>query len=625
MSRLPKTRCEVALARAIAVALALVAAAKPAAAEDEPPAAERRQVYSPYEQETIREVLDARGATQDPHPEGKIIEQVEVVPLEVFEKRDLQGAAPEWAKRWANSLHVTTRPSVVRDEVLLREGEPYREALVDDTIRNLRRLPGVPQLSVVLVVAARGSTPDQVVFIVITKDVWSLRLNWNAVGSLGGLDRLEFLPAETNFLGTHQVANLHFVLEPGAYTFGAGYLVPRIEHSRIAVSVGANVMVNRQSGKPEGTYGSLVTGAPLFSGSTEWAWDASAGWSDYVFRQYSNGQTVLFTDPAVPEHPLPFQYRVRGYSAVLEVTRSFGWDINHDFTLAANVSRSLYQTEFSGADPQVVADFVRQLVPVSDTWVGPALQYHTYEMRFLRVINVDTLALQEDYRLGHDVVFRVSPGLRALGGSRDVLGLYGAVQYTWALRDGLARISFQSTLNPEAHRIADAAIEPTIHLVSPTIPGFGRVVLGSTLLWRWRDYLNTQTTLGGDDRLRGYPTNFFVGRDWFSYNVEFRTRPVEILSSELGAVAFFDVGTTLPNLDHLVTYQSLGAGLRAVFPWLDRDVFRFDFGVPLERPLDPLGQRIPPFAFLFSFAQAFTTPTVAPAPALPTGQGPDSP
>jgi hypothetical protein len=70
----------------------------------------------------------------------------------------------------------------------------------------------------------------------------------------------------------------------------------------------------------------------------------------------------------------------------------------------------------------------------------------------------------------------------------------------------------------------------------------------------------------------------------------------------------------------------VGVGLRALFPWLDRTVFRADIGFPIERPIDPTtGAPVPPFGFLVSFTQAFATPTVAPSPVLSTGQGPDSP
>ncbi|MGH7295194.1 MAG: hypothetical protein ACRELB_09685, partial [Polyangiaceae bacterium] len=158
------------------------AAASPAARAQAPPAAERQQVYSPYEQQTIDEVLQDKGLRRDPAPEGKLVERIDIVPLPPFEKRDV-------LPRWLNVFHVTTRERVVRREVLLRQGGRYEQAVVDDTIRNLRRLPGVPQLSAVLVVAAAGSAPGSVVVVVITKDVWSLRLNWNVVADNGGLDQ----------------------------------------------------------------------------------------------------------------------------------------------------------------------------------------------------------------------------------------------------------------------------------------------------------------------------------------------------------------------------------------------------------------------------------------------------
>jgi hypothetical protein len=250
-------------------------------------------------------------------------------------------------------------------------------------------------------------------------------------------------------------------------------------------------------------------------------------------------------------------------------------------------------------------------------------------MRFLRVVDFDTLALQEDYRLGYDVLARVYPSLRAIGSTRDVIGLYGAAQYTWALRDGLFRASFASTTEPETgptSQIADASIQPTAHLATPTIAGLGRIVLDGTLLWRWRDYLNATSTLGGADRLRGYPTNFFVGRNAMSYNVELRSRPVEILSMDLAGVAFYDVGDAFPTFSQFIPYQSLGVGIRTLFPWLDRTVFQADIGFPIERPLDPsTGALIPPYSFIISFGQAFVTPTIAPPPVLPTGQGPDAP
>ena len=594
-----------------------------ARAQSAPPPAERLRDYSPYELQTIGEVLGDLRLTQEPSPEGKVIERIEVVPLDVFEQRDV-------LPRWLNVFHMTTRKGVIRQEVLLREGEPYQQALVDDTIRNLRRLPGVPQLSAVLVVAAAGSAPGRIVLVVITKDVWSLRLNWDVVADPGGLDELVLQPSETNFLGTHQILGATFVLQPETYTFGAHYTVPSLARTRVAMQVSADVMINRESGNPEGSYGTLVAGEPLYAGNTEWAWDGTVSWQDVFLRRYVNAQLSAFVDPQTKQR-LPFEYHARTTGATYEVTRSFGWDVDHDFTLAAGINRAVYEvpTPGAGVSATTVSDFQNQYVPLSDTRVGPSLQYHTYDMRFLRVINFDTLALQEDYRLGHDIVLRAYPSFKALGSTRDVMGLYGAVQYTWAVRDGLFRASFQSTTEPQADKnwaIADAAILPAAHLATPSFLGFGRLVVDGSLLYRFRNYLNQTSILGGADRLRGFPTNFFVGSSVMTYNVELRTRPVEILSMELGGVAFFDVGNAFTGLSNFIPYQSVGVGIRTLFPWLDRTVFQADIGFPVERPLDPsTGAAIPSYSFIISFGQAFSTPTVAPAPVLPTGQGPDSP
>lgn len=598
---------------ALAVALAL-AATRASFAQQPPPPAQRGLVYSAYEVQTMDQVLASLHETRDPEPDGKTIERVEIVPLEVFEPRD--DPFPRLAfPRVLNALHATSQPSVIRRELLVREGEPYRQVLVDETLRNLRRLQ---QLSVVLAFATRGSAPGRVAVVVITKDVWSLRLAWNIELTAGGVELFESQPAEWNFLGTHQTLQGHFVYQPLSYTFGLGYEAPRLGTSRIATVVSADVIVNRASGAAEGSQGSVVAGQPLYSGLVDWAWDASVAWQDAILRRYSNAQ--LFQYVATTGRSVPSEYRARQYVTTYELTRSFGWETKHDLTMGAGIDRSEYIVDFPGADPRTVADFVANNVPVSDTRVGPFVQYHTYTKRFVRVIDFDTLAMQEDYALGQDAVVRVYPSFRALGATRDVLGLYGAVQYTVAVRDGLFRASFASRTEPEVHRIADAAIQPTAHFVSPTIAGLGRVVLDATMIYRWRNSLNTTTLLGGSDRLRGYPTNFFFGPNVAAYNVELRSRPVEVFTCQLAGVLFFDAGDAYRDRGDFAIYQSVGAGVRALLPWLDRVVFRADIGFPIERPLDSTGAPIPPFGFVVSFAQAFATPTVSPTPVLPTGQ-----
>jgi hypothetical protein len=597
-----------------------------ARAQSAPPPAVAVNSYSQYEQETIRGALETLRARVDPVPENKIVEGIDVLTLEVIEQRDP-------VPGFVNIFHATTRHWVIDQEVLLRVGEPYRQVFVDDTIRNLRALP---QLSVVLAFATVGSATNRVRLVVITKDVWSLRPNWNFQLTNGGFALLQAQPAETNVAGTHHTAVGNVLLDPASLTLGAGYRIPRLASTRVLVAANANVIFNRATGNTEGSYGQLITGQPLYSPLAKWAWDASASWQNSVIRRFENAQLAAYTAESTGQ-TVPFEYRGINYNTYYEAIRSFGWDIKHDISFGGGISRSVYRTEFgplavrpeqanhwpgpldfAPLDPRTSAEFAQLYLPVNDTRVGPFLQYRTYSKRYIRVLDFETLGLQEDYRIGHDAYLRVYPSFKALGSSRDVLGIYAAVLYTVPVLDGLVRFAVESITEPEMDRLADASIEPELRIVSPTVL-FGRFVYDGHVLYRYRNYLNALTYLGGDSRLRGYPTNFRVGENEVNSNLEFRTRAVDILTAQLGAVAFYDIGDAFSGgFNQMRPFQGVGAGLRAIFPQFDRLVIRADFGFPVGAEGRNAG--LPPMSFFIALQQAFPMPTIGPSSVLPQTQ-----
>jgi hypothetical protein len=198
----------------------------------------------------------------------------------------------------------------------------------------------------------------------------------------------------------------------------------------------------------------------------------------------------------------------------------------------------------------------------------------------VRIIDFDTLALQEDYRLGHDVVLRVYPVLRALGSTRDLLGTYAGAAYGVPLGDGVARMLVEGTVEAMPDTVSDAFLNTELGVATPRILGLGRLVLDLTFLDRFRNYLKTQSYLGSDSRLRGYPTQEFNGWNEIVGNLEFRSRPVELLSLQFGATAFYDVGDVFNNFDAIRPKQSVGLGLRVLFPQITRSVLRVDVAVP---------------------------------------------
>ncbi|HEU4533325.1 MAG TPA: hypothetical protein VFS00_04375, partial [Polyangiaceae bacterium] len=532
----------------------------------------RTGAYSRYERSTIDRVLGRRGGTLEPAPEGQELEAIDVEVLEVIEDRDP-------APGFLNALHRRSRDHVIRREVLLRPGEPYQKVVVDETARNLRRLPA---LSLVVCVPTRGSAPGKVRLLVIVKDIWSLRLGANVSYTAGGLEALTLAPAEINLLGTQQTLGGAFAYYPDSTTYGLQYAAPRLFGSRVGLAANANVVHGRERGGIEGSSGAFEVGLPLYSTRTPWAWSVDGSWAHLVTRRYVNASLATYDAEATPgDDRIPFQYRERRGLGRALVTRSFGWSTKVDLSVGARATSFTFETSELGAyDPAAVDEFRRRNVPVGDTRVGPIFRLRSYRTDHLRVFDAETLGLQEDYRLGHDLYLQFYPVARALGSSRDFLGVYAAALYTVALGDGYARAAIESTTESKADQLSDGLLELGARVVSPRLP-FGRLVFDAHAVSRYRNFLNRYSYFGGDTRLRGYPSSFFVGKDYVVGNLELRSRPLELFSTLVGAAAFYDTGGAFDGFERMRLHPSAGVGLRVLFPQVNRVVLRGDLAFPL--------------------------------------------
>jgi hypothetical protein len=550
--------------------------------------------FSDYEQDTVDRVLLA-DMPIDPAPEGKTVEHIEIVTIDVIEDRDP-------APRFLNVFHSTTRASVVRREVLLREGDSYRQYKVDETVRILRTFQ---QLSLVLASPVKGSRPDTVKLLLLTKDVWSLRAQFDVRFGLGGLDVLRFEPTERNVAGTLNSVVTRFELYPESVTFGGAFFVPRIGGQRLYVGTEANVIVNRRSGDAEGTYGQVFASTPQVTAWQTWVYGTGVTWRNEIVRRYVGGRLATYDAPSTTDvEILPDAYRARLLTQQMSVGRSFGLAHKMDFLfgLELNVRRYTFLAPELLLDPQdkqVVEEYLGSRVPRSDTRVAPFAQAHFYESRFLRVHDLDTLALQEDYRVGYDFWFRFYPVTRALGSSRDFGGIDTFAQYVLPIDDGFARVSSETLLELAYGDVPTAAFAGSAAFVSPRF-ALGRLVVDGLVIARPENYPNRRSTLGGEGRLRGFPSAALIGQNVVAYNAELRSRPIEILSCQIGAAAFLDVGDAFDGPTPALK-SAVGFGLRGLFPQLDRKVFRFDLAFPLVRPTADTG----PVGFYLAFEQAF--------------------
>lgn len=618
-----RTRRTVALSFAVLTALAVSFATRTVTAEEKtrsaaPVRAPPRAMYSDYEQETINLVKAERHAHIDAAPEGKWIEAIDVVTLDVIEPRD---PASRFLS-WLNWFHATTRESIVRREVLLAPGQRYEQRLVDESERNLR---AIRQLSLVLIIPVRGSHPDRVKLLVITKDIWTLRLNSNFRITNGQLEFLFLQPSEENLLGRHYSVSAQYLLEPDTQSIGVRWANRRLGGSRIETLASGNVILNRNTGRTEGSFGDFFYGQPLFSTQTEWAWGTELQWRNEVTRLFRGLDQVRFDADATPrsdrlvfgpvviaETGIPYEYDTQLLFWQTSVTRSFGYRNKTDLRWGLEANRRAFSTErLARFDPIAVREFTDEEVPTSDTRIGPFAQLNAYSADYIQVLDVETLGLQEDIQLGHSLFLKAYPAAKVASSSRDLLGMAAGLAYTVPLGRGFMRAYGTSRIElAGTESQSDARVETGVRLVTPSF-AIARLVYEGALLHRYLNYLNARTTLGGDTRLRGYASSAFRGKDVIASNVELRSRGVSLWTLQLGAVAFYDSGDAFDGFDDLNMKHGVGFGFRAVVPQLQRVVGRLDVAFPLSR-VSRLEAPSPVNIVLTLEGQAFDLPVISP-------------
>ncbi len=589
-----------ALAVGLSIGIGLLASA--ARAED-PPTSTATE-YSPLERRVIARAVEAHHGALEPSPEGMIVESVEYERLDVFGEDDPLPDA-------LNVFHTRTRERILDRELLLRPGDAWNQVLVDETSRNLRNLP---QLSMALTVPMKGSAPGKVKLLVITRDVWSLRLQWDVQFVGRRFNYLLLQPTELNVAGTAIQPQVVAEYQPLSMTLGTGVTFPRFGTSHVGATVAGGVVLPlgtapaRSSGGAEGAYASFDVGQPIYSSLAPWAWDVAGSYRNYVIRRYQNGELKLFPAllPDGSTENVPYQYRTRQASLGAAATRSLGWALKNDFTFGFMASLKRYVVEGDVASQAAIDQFAAAKVPVGEDRVYPFARWRTYRADYFRTTDVESLSVQEDFRLGHDVYLEIDPIARALGSSRSLVSVKGGASWTSHFSDGLLRASIEGAVETQTDgTTSDAFLDAKLGIVTPRTK-LGRMVFSGRVIHRPENYLRQIEYLGGEGRLRGYPSSLRSGPELAVLNVEYRTPGFDVLGMALGGALFYDAGDAFTNASNLRVLHSVGAGLRFLFPFFDEVAYRLDFAVPLNASALPNGA--PRFDVIFGVEQAFAFP-----------------
>ncbi len=439
-----------------------------------------------------------------------------------------------WLFRLANRLHVTTRPTVIRDQLTFRSGDPFSPEALAESERVLRGNHYVYDAHV----ESLACVDHQVDVAVMTRDVWTLQGGVNFHRD-GGTNSTSFEIQDENFLGTGKSIDLLEQSTIDRTSRLVSYSDPNLlgSRGRLDLSLSSN---------SDGRTDRLNLERPFYSLDSRWAAGVQGILDDRVDSLYDAGQ---ITD----------QFRHR--QSFLEVYGGLSPGLNEGdssrFRLGFTLDRNLFGQ--TGGHAFVPPDRV-----LSYPWIG----YEWIEDGFTRERDLDRIARTEDFNLGRQLSLRLGYSSPAFGGDRDRVIFSGTASAGW--RPAPAELLLGSLF--ATSRYAEGRSENVV--ASGSLRFYARD-LGTSVTYvnlegvvAHRLDRDSQVLLGGDNGLRGYPLRFEQGDRKMLLNLEQRFYSGRELFHlvYLGGAVFFDAGRAWfldsPQISTEKLLKDAGIGLR---------------------------------------------------------------
>ena len=538
---------------------------------------------SSLERASLVRALTARGYEIEPAPWGKLIGALRVYNEDVFAER-----TP--LLQFFNYFHITTKESTIRAEAVVAAGEIWDQERIAETARRLR---DPLWSSVVAVVPVKAAAPGTVDVLIVTRDIWSLRLNTQYTFQQGKLTNLSMSLSENNFLGKRDLLAAAMTMDQGAIAVGPLFIDKNLVGEHLDLRAQVNEIITRDDLTlhskihTEGTTSSFSLTRPLWSLASEWAGGASFSHRFAIDRQYRNValRTFDYEDPETKAiTSFDRQYAMRRWSASAYATRQWGGALKQQLSLGHSVDsvRPRPLDDFSGTAAQRAA-FIANVLPRSEVTSAPFVEYALFTPRYRTLRNVATFALAEDLRTGPDLDVVLSFGLTPLGSDDNFQRLSSSAGWTipWT-RDGFVRVATGLGGRYQQGELIDNNATWSVRAAAPPLAGLVRFVAQASLSTRWHNTQNTFFAIGSDTGLRGYGINEFSGQRLFDLQLEARSAPYPLWVLRLGAVAFYDLGGADKTLALLELHQDAGLGIRMLIPQLSAQLWKFDFAVPFD-------------------------------------------
>jgi hypothetical protein len=473
---------------------------------------------------------------------GAIIGEIHVKPLDIFDLDDPE--ENNWLFRAANRLHIQTQPGTIRRQLLFSTGERLSVRLIEETERLLRATAYLYDVDI-RPVAWRDGVVD---LEVRTRDTWTLQPGAK-VAYTGGTTRGGVSLQEQNLLGTGTSLGIAWHSSSAVSTAGGSRRSVDLDiHYPFAFDDRTSVSYGHSS-FDEGSTRFLSLDRPFYALDARWAAGAAVSRDDRVVSSYADG--------VVAAH---FRQRRDSAHALLGGSQGLvrGWA--HRLSGGLRYQDEAYQVEPGLAGPVQL--------PADRTLVVPFLRYEALQEEFRKVTNFDQIGRPEYLLLGWHAWLEFGRAASAFGSTQEVS------QYAFSLSKGvrfagdgalLASASFSGEYaGGRTDRESLSAAARFYQRLDSSTVYYLSLAAGATNYSDATQFLS----LGGENGLRGYPTNYQLGArrvlltaerrfysDWYPFRLV-----------RVGGAVFFDLGRAwggpYQNSPNAPWLADLGFGLR---------------------------------------------------------------
>lgn len=547
-----------------------------------------------YDWKLTRRVLVEQEAVPVHDAEGIAICEVRFFPYDIF-------LPEEPFPLWLNKLHATTIESPLVRRTPIRSGDIYTALRREDARAQIFN-PDV--FSSVVIVPVESADDTCVDVFVITRDLWSLRVGFKPELAAGTLEKLELSIVETNFLGLNDTIGVGFAMDQGMWEIGPVWKPTWVLGANVDLVENFRLIFDREFGGYDGIRNELRIERPLRSSWDKDAWYVNSNVRHAHGRVFDGKRinTVRYSDAETGQ-----SYDVDERWSELRLKLDGGyvraWGLRYKTTLTVGAFidlRSTAPVPMNDSIPDgVLTQFQKDRLPRSERAMGPLLKWAFYSNAYFHLTNYDRFEVSESYRKGIHLIAELRYSEIGLGADvRFVDGTVGARYVAPLGDDSFIEAATMGGIRWGANGFVDRRFELSSRVVMPSGP-LGRFVARGWVRLLREDDGNTRFRIGAAHGLRGERGYVAEGRNAWLTNLEWRSKPVEVLSTFLGFAAFVDLGSAWERDEPARVYASLGAGIRFMAPQAMAVPAAIDISWPVGRKLWKAGLPAPVISLHF--------------------------